>query len=139
MPDGRVAFLDFGMTKKIARTQIAAETALIKAALEGDAEEVHAGLAALGFFDRDDPEIEPDRVLAHVRALQGWYAEDRSFTITRDYIARVMVDAGDPRSEYWDLMKRQTMPPKRCSPAGWRDSRSACSASSRRRPTGTGS
>src|SRR2546421_2945606 len=112
MPDGRVAFLDFGMTKKIARTLIAAETALIKAALEGDAEEVHAGLAALGFFDRDDPEIEPDRVLAHVRALQGWYAEDRSFTITRDYIARVMVDAGDPRSEYWDLMKRQTMPPE---------------------------
>jgi predicted unusual protein kinase regulating ubiquinone biosynthesis (AarF/ABC1/UbiB family) len=112
MADGRVAFLDFGMTKKIARTQIAAETALIKAALEGDAEEVHAGMAALGFFDRDDPEIEPDRVLAHVQALQGWYADDRDFRITRDYIARVMVDAGDPRSEYWDLMKRQTMPPE---------------------------
>ena len=31
-------------------------------------------------------------------------------TIDRDLIARLMTDAGDPRSEYWDLMRRETIP-----------------------------
>ena len=111
MADGRVAFMDFGMTKRIPPEQIEQETAVIRAGLEGDAQELHARLVALGFYEADDPEVEPERLLAHVQSLQGWYAEDREFTITRQYVSRIMVDAGDPRSEYWDLMKRGTLPP----------------------------
>jgi hypothetical protein len=65
----------------------------------------------MGFYSADDPEVDPERLLAHVQALQGFYAEDREFTITREYVARIMLDASDPRSEYWDLMKRGTLPP----------------------------
>jgi predicted unusual protein kinase regulating ubiquinone biosynthesis (AarF/ABC1/UbiB family) len=111
MPDGRVAFLDFGMTKKISRDQIEQEMTVIRAGLEGDAEGLHAQLASMGFFDADDPLVPAERLLAHVQALQGFYMEDRPFPLTRDYISRLMMDAGDPRSEYWDMMKRQTMPP----------------------------
>jgi predicted unusual protein kinase regulating ubiquinone biosynthesis (AarF/ABC1/UbiB family) len=111
MPDGRVAFMDFGMTKRIPPEQIEQETAVIRAGLEGDATELHSRLVGLGFYDADDAEVDPDRLLAHVQSLQGWYAEDAEFTITRQYVSRIMVDAGDPRSEYWDLMKRGTLPP----------------------------
>jgi predicted unusual protein kinase regulating ubiquinone biosynthesis (AarF/ABC1/UbiB family) len=110
MADGRVAFMDFGMTKRIPRTQIDQETAVIRAGLEGEARELHARLVELGFYEADDEAVDPDRLLAHVQSLQEWYAEDREFTITRAYVSKIMVDAGDPRSDYWDLMKRGTLP-----------------------------
>src|SRR3954449_11418289 len=111
MPDDRVAFMDFGMTKRIPPEQIEREQAVIRAGLEGDADELYARLVEMGFYSADDPEVDPARLLAHVQALQAFYAEDRDFTITREYVARVMMDASDPRSEYWDLMKRGTLPP----------------------------
>jgi hypothetical protein len=105
-----VAFLDFGMTKSVPRAKIETELDVLRAALHGDAGRVHAGLASLGFFEHGDPRFDPARVLAHVRSLNAWYAEDAPFTITPRYVSRLMVDAGDPRSEYWDLMKNETVP-----------------------------
>jgi hypothetical protein len=67
-------------------------------------------LAALGFFDPDDTRFEPAHVLAHVRALNAWYASDEPTALTPAYVSRLMVDAGDPRSEYWELMRNETMP-----------------------------
>jgi predicted unusual protein kinase regulating ubiquinone biosynthesis (AarF/ABC1/UbiB family) len=110
--DGRVAFLDFGMTKTITRTRIVAELGLLRAALEHDAGGVHAGLAALGFFERDDPRFDPARVLEQVRAINAWYTNDEPVTLTSQYVSAVLAHAGDPRSEYWDLMRNETIPPE---------------------------
>src|SRR5579859_8137733 len=74
--DGRVAFLDFGMTKAVARRRIDAELGVLRAALENDADGVSAGLAALGFLELGDPRFDRERVLDHVRALNSWYADD---------------------------------------------------------------
>src|SRR5919206_1997343 len=46
MPDGRVAFLDFGMTKRVAREDIDAEVGALRAAMDGDADELHGRLGA---------------------------------------------------------------------------------------------
>src|SRR6201999_3734072 len=51
MPDGRVAFLDFGMTKQLPREQIDAEMQALRLGIEGAAEGLHAQMAALGYFD----------------------------------------------------------------------------------------
>jgi predicted unusual protein kinase regulating ubiquinone biosynthesis (AarF/ABC1/UbiB family) len=110
LDDGRVAFLDFGMTKTVTRTTIDGELEVLRAGLDRDAAGVHAGLAALGFFDPADPRIEPARLLAHVRALNVWYAEDEPVTLTPEYVSRLLLDAGNPRSEYWDLMRNETIP-----------------------------
>jgi predicted unusual protein kinase regulating ubiquinone biosynthesis (AarF/ABC1/UbiB family) len=110
LPDGRVAFIDFGMTKTVPRRAVETELGVLRAALEEDAEAVHAGLAALGFFASDDPRFDPARVLAHVRALNAWYARDERVMLTPAYVSRLLLDAGDPRSEYWDVMKNETMP-----------------------------
>ena len=108
--DGRVAFLDYGMTKTVPRATIETELAVLGAALDGDADKVHNGLASLGFFAADDPRFDPARVLSHVRALNAWYATDERFTITPRYVSRLMVDAADPRSEFWDLTRNETVP-----------------------------
>ena len=65
----------------------------------------------MGFFDPADPHLAPEAVLRHFRAVTAWYTEDRPVTLDRRMVAQVLVDFGDPRSEHWDLMKRETMPP----------------------------
>jgi predicted unusual protein kinase regulating ubiquinone biosynthesis (AarF/ABC1/UbiB family) len=112
MPDGRVAFIDFGMTKRVAREDIEAEVGALHAMMDGDAGELHRRLAAMGFFDPDDDQVTPEAVFEHFHDVTAWYVEDRDVTITRELVAQTLIDFGDPRSRHWQLMRRETMPPQ---------------------------
>jgi predicted unusual protein kinase regulating ubiquinone biosynthesis (AarF/ABC1/UbiB family) len=112
MDDGRVAFIDFGMNKKIPRELIAKEREWLKAVIERDPDRLRQLLAELGYFDPENEEVTGDWLLRHAWALGGWWLEDRGdFTVTRELVTQVMVDAADPRSEYWELMRHETVPP----------------------------
>ena len=111
LDDGRVAFIDFGMSKRVSREQVEAELRVMRAGIEGDPERLHSSLAEMGFFAADDDVITPDRVLDHFEAAAGWYAVDREFTVDRGYVRQVMIDVGGPQSRFWELMRRQTVPP----------------------------
>jgi predicted unusual protein kinase regulating ubiquinone biosynthesis (AarF/ABC1/UbiB family) len=110
LDDGRVAFLDFGMTKTISRSRLDTEVAVIRAGLEGRGDEVHARLVDLGFFTADDDAVDYASLLAYFQSLQEWYAHDRDFTITGPYVARLMT-AGAPGTPGWELTKRAKLPP----------------------------
>ena len=112
MPDGRVAFIDFGMTKRVAAEDVAAEVEAVRLVMEGDAAGLHEQLGRMGFFDTGDEAVTPEAVLAHLRDVTRWYVEDEERTIDRELVAQVLIDFGDPRSEHWELMKRETMPPQ---------------------------
>src|SRR5947209_14322377 len=101
LDDGRVAFLDFGITKRVTQARLAHEIGVIRASLEGDAGGVHAHLVELGFFAGDD-DVDRESLLAYFQSLQDWYAEDRDFTITSRYVARLMT-AGTPGRPGWEL------------------------------------
>ena len=112
MDDARVAFLDFGMTKKLGRPHLDAEVEAIRLGMEADAQGLYEQLALMGFYDAEDPSLSPEAVLHHFRDVTHWYLEDREITIDRPLVAQVLIDFGDPRSEHWELMKRETMPPE---------------------------
>ncbi|MDQ3644352.1 MAG: AarF/ABC1/UbiB kinase family protein [Actinomycetota bacterium] len=110
MDDGRVAFIDFGMTKRLGREHLDAEVEALRLGMAADAVGLHAQLAQTGFFDASDPEVAPDAVLRHFRDVTRWYSEDEEITVDRGLVAQVLIDFGDPRSDHWQLMKRQTVP-----------------------------
>jgi predicted unusual protein kinase regulating ubiquinone biosynthesis (AarF/ABC1/UbiB family) len=112
MPDGRVAFIDFGMTKRVAGEDVADEVEAVRLGMEHDAAGLHAQLGRMGFFDPADEAVTPDAVLAHFRDVTRWYIDDGEQTIDRELVAEVLIDFGDPRSVHWELMKRETMPPQ---------------------------
>ena len=112
MSDGRVAFMDFGMTKRVAREDLDAEVAAVGAAMDGDPDELHRRLGAMGFFDPDDEQVSPEAVFDHFHDVTAWYIEDREVTIDRELVGQILIDFGDPRSRHWQLMKRETMPPQ---------------------------
>src|SRR5215216_469286 len=75
MADGRVAFMDFGMTKRVSREDLDAEIRAIRAAMDGDADELHRRLGALGFFDPADEQVPPQAVFEHFHDVTAWYIE----------------------------------------------------------------
>src|SRR4029450_4226949 len=103
--------IDFGMTKRVAREDIEAEVGALRAAMEGDAVELHGRLAGMGFFDPADEQITPEAVYEHFHDVTAWYIEDREVTVDRALVSQVLIDFGDPRSRHWQLMRRETMPP----------------------------
>lgn len=109
MDDGRVAFLDFGMTKKLDREQIMLEQRAVDAAARGNPEELSEALHDLGFIKRPS-KIDAERLMNHVRAVGGWYMEDRELEITPERVMQVIEATHDPRSEYYDLMRRESIP-----------------------------
>jgi len=113
MDDGRVAFLDFGMTRKVPGEWVERELEIFRRALDGDAQGLYEGLVALGFYRADDPEVTPERVLAHFGAVTAWYGEDREVMLDADYVRQTLIDIGDLRSEHWPVMRRATLPPER--------------------------
>jgi predicted unusual protein kinase regulating ubiquinone biosynthesis (AarF/ABC1/UbiB family) len=110
MADGKVAFLDFGMTKRVSRDYLAQEVAVFRAAMDGEPEQLHAAMASMGFFDVANPAIPVGAFYEHFRAVTSWYTVDHEVTIDRELVGQVVIDMGDPRSQYWDMMRHQTMP-----------------------------
>ena len=110
MDDGRVAFLDFGMTKQLDKEQIELEIAALEAAFERDPERLRSRAADLGFLN-NPKKVDAERLMEHVRAVGGWYMEDREVTIDSELVMRAIAAVSDPRSEFFDLMRRENLPP----------------------------
>jgi hypothetical protein len=70
-PDGRVAFIDFGLFKRMAPASVETELACLRAASEGRADELHRVLAGLDVFSEPSL-ISPYDMLTFVRAAVGW-------------------------------------------------------------------
>jgi len=109
MLDGKVAFLDFGMTKQLDKEQIELEIAALEAVFDNDPEELVEALHDLGFL-RNPKRIDAERMMDHVKAVGGWYMEDRDLTIDSELVMRAISAVSDPRSDFYDLMRRENVP-----------------------------
>jgi predicted unusual protein kinase regulating ubiquinone biosynthesis (AarF/ABC1/UbiB family) len=109
MADGQVAFLDFGMTKQLDSEQIELEIAALEAVFAADPERLRSALQDLGFIN-NPRRIDAERLMEHVMVVGGWYMEDRELTIDSDLVMRAISAVSDPRSEFFDLMRRENVP-----------------------------
>jgi predicted unusual protein kinase regulating ubiquinone biosynthesis (AarF/ABC1/UbiB family) len=109
MEDDRVAFLDFGMTKKLDVEQIELEQRAIDAAVRHDPEALRRALADLGFV-KNPSKLDAQRLMDHVMLIGGWYMEDRDYQVSPRRVAKIIESASDPRSEYFDLLRRESLP-----------------------------
>jgi hypothetical protein len=109
MHDGRVAFLDFGMTKQLDKEQIELEIAALEAIFDDDPEGLRVALGELGFLN-NPKKVDAERLMAHVKVVGGWYMEDRDVTVDSRMVMEAIAAVSDPRSEFFDLMRRENVP-----------------------------
>jgi predicted unusual protein kinase regulating ubiquinone biosynthesis (AarF/ABC1/UbiB family) len=108
--DGRVAFFDFGLFKRMPAAAVELEIQVARAVIEGNKDEIMRLGTEVGFFP--EPEhFDPDQVLAHFRAATAWYTVDEPLSLTPEMATQVMIDMSDPRSEYFGQLRHEAAPP----------------------------
>ena len=110
--DGRVAFLDFGLFKRLEKGPVELELAAQRAVVEGDAPTLHRLLAESGFLP--EPErVNPDHLLAFIDDAIWWYTTaDETIKLTPEIATQVMIESSDPRSSHFREMRHQDMRPE---------------------------
>ncbi|MFL5865757.1 MAG: ABC1 kinase family protein [Thermoleophilaceae bacterium] len=109
MEDGRVAFLDFGMTKQLDTDQIELEIAALEAVFDDDPEQLRVALHDLGFLN-NPKKVDAEELMNHVKTVGGWYMEDAEVTIDSQRVMRAIAAVSDPRSSFYRLMRRENLP-----------------------------
>jgi len=110
-PDGRVCFLDFGLMRTVAPDTLAAECALARSVVAGDAAEAKAWLAELGYLP-DPADFDADRLLGQLRATGEWAFTPGFRRLSPDYVRAATEVGGAPGSPYFEQMRRLTLPPE---------------------------
>jgi predicted unusual protein kinase regulating ubiquinone biosynthesis (AarF/ABC1/UbiB family) len=110
--DGSVAFLDFGLFKRLDAAPVELELAAQRAVVERDAPALHRLLAQSGFLP--EPErVDPDHLMEFVEDAIWWYTTaDEPVQLTPEIATKVMIESSDPRSSHFREMRHQQMQPE---------------------------
>ncbi len=106
--DGRVAFLDFGLFKRLDPPPVELELAAQRAVIEHDALALHGLLAQSGFLPQPE-RVDPEELLEFIEDGIGWYTRDEVFALTPEIATEVMIESSDPRSRHFRHMRHQDM------------------------------
>ncbi len=109
LDDGRAAFIDFGMTKQVDSEQIELEARVIQAVIDENPEKLREALHTLGFV-RNPKKMDAERLMDQVKTIGGWYLADDQVRITPQFVMDVLMATSDPRSEFFDMMRKQNIP-----------------------------
>jgi predicted unusual protein kinase regulating ubiquinone biosynthesis (AarF/ABC1/UbiB family) len=111
LPDGRIAFLEFGLFKTITRDVAELELACQRATIDGDANELHRLMSAAGFLPRGDV-IDADELIEFVRDGIWWYTTDEPIRIDQQIVNHAFIQTTDPRSTHFHTARHQDIVPE---------------------------
>src|SRR5438128_9940327 len=112
LDDGRMAFLDFGLFKRMEAHAVELELACQRAVAEGDALTLHTLLADSGFLPQPE-RVDPEHLLAFVGDAIWWYTTaDEPVKLSPEIATAVMIESSDPRSSHFREMRHQDMRPE---------------------------
>jgi predicted unusual protein kinase regulating ubiquinone biosynthesis (AarF/ABC1/UbiB family) len=109
--DGRVAFLDFGLYKRMAPEAVEFELACQRAVTEDDAARLHELLGGSGFLPHPE-RVDAESVMSYVRDSIWWYTFDEEIELTPEVATRVVIESSDMRSSHFRDMRHQDIRPE---------------------------
>ncbi len=109
--DGRVAFIDFGLFKRMNPAAVEFERDCIRAAMEGRADDFRTLLSGGGVL-RPDADIASDDLLAYAYDASPWTFDDEELTVTRELAGGALMLIADPRSTDFERMHKENLPPE---------------------------
>jgi predicted unusual protein kinase regulating ubiquinone biosynthesis (AarF/ABC1/UbiB family) len=109
LPDGRMAFLDFGLFKRISREAAESELRIHRLGVEGRGEEMIAAMHEAGMLP-DPATATPDGVLAQFRAYTWWFTTDEIVALDPGSATRIVLDFSDPLQQEFHQVRRERLP-----------------------------
>ncbi len=110
LDDGRMAFLDFGLFKRIPASIAEFELQIARLGQAGDGAALIEHLHEGGFIAR--PEIyTPEGILEQLYDMTWWYGADQVVELTPEIATEIMIEMSDPRSSHFSKMRHETLPP----------------------------
>jgi len=108
--DGRMAFLDFGLFKRLPAEVAERELAMVRHSLEDRPHELAADLRDAGFV-LESARYSDEQLLEQFRDLTWWYTTDAEIMLEPEIATQVMMDMSDPRSRHFSQMRHESLPP----------------------------
>jgi predicted unusual protein kinase regulating ubiquinone biosynthesis (AarF/ABC1/UbiB family) len=112
--DGRVAFLDFGMMRRLPPGYIEREAVIARGVRESDEATVMEGMRELGYLPGEPSEWDSELLLDYMRSVSWWmYAEEPLRLAPEDLWrgSEILRGDDDARGQLAQL-KRMTLPPE---------------------------
>jgi len=108
LPDGKVAFLDYGLVRTLDDPTRGQLKAIAEALIADDQARGRAALESIGILNRRTPEVAA--VWEHLRLLNTPILEDRPFTVDRELLQEIGSAGMDPRSESFKTLRKVGVP-----------------------------
>jgi predicted unusual protein kinase regulating ubiquinone biosynthesis (AarF/ABC1/UbiB family) len=109
-PDGRLCLLDFGLLRDLEADYLEGERDVMRALADDDPQRVHDGLASLGYLPEPES-FDGDALLEHLATAGEWMLAPGFRRIDPDYVTQILDLGYPPRSPYFALMRRLSIPP----------------------------
>lgn len=109
--DGRVAFIDFGLFKRMNPDAVEFERDCLRAAMEGRADDFRSLLSGGGVL-RPEADIPAEDILAYAYDGSPWTFDDDDLTVTRELAGGALMLVADPRSADFERMHKENLPPE---------------------------
>ncbi len=104
LPDGKVAFLDFGLVRALDPGTLQLLLEIVQALIHEDRERGRTALEGLGILHRRTPEI--DAIWEHLKFLNAPVLKDRDFTIDPPLVQEIAAAGFDPRSQAFKTLRK---------------------------------
>jgi predicted unusual protein kinase regulating ubiquinone biosynthesis (AarF/ABC1/UbiB family) len=111
LDDGRMAFLDFGLFKRISADAAEYELQTQRLGIENKGEELIDHLHRGGWLGAPE-HYDPQSIVEQFIDLTGWYTLDTDIELTPEVATEVMIQMSDPRSRWWGKIRHETLPPE---------------------------
>jgi predicted unusual protein kinase regulating ubiquinone biosynthesis (AarF/ABC1/UbiB family) len=109
LDDGRMAFLDFGLFKRMSDEAVDFELTCQRAYIEGDAQTLMTLFTEQGFITNPD-RITPEGLMAQIDDSTWWYSRDEVVQLDPGIATKIAIEMADMRSSHYHQMRHESLP-----------------------------
>ena len=108
LPDGKVAFLDYGLVRAVDPGTLEHLLEIIQALINDDKDRGRRALEGIGILNKRTPEI--DAVWDHLMMINKPVLENRQFKIDAALVQQIAAAGFDPRSDAFQTLRKVGVP-----------------------------
>ncbi len=111
LEDGRMAFLDFGLFKRISAAAADRELEIHRLGVEGRGAEMIDAMHEAGMLPHPEG-VTPESVLAQFRKYTWWFTTDEILELDPGLATRIVLEFSDPTQDEFHQVRRERLPPE---------------------------